>query len=147
MIANRVDDHKEAAGYDASCTVLDECHAMRLRSRRANWAASAGQILACRARCDANSQLEPEFAGNSGFAPDRVLSSHGADEFPQVARQLGSATRSGPPPPEQAKSIALSPDESVRLGHEERELFAQEEIPGGQRGAGPEDLVRRAHRK
>jgi hypothetical protein len=79
-------DDKEVAGHDALGVIPDEGHPALLRIRRPPRAAVVAQILAYAARRDTNSQLELEFVGDSGFAPDRIFSSHSADEFPKVAR-------------------------------------------------------------
>ena len=112
-------DHKEVAGYDALCVIPNEGHPTLLRIRSAPRAASLAQVLAYSTRRDSKTEFEPEFVGDSGFAPDSVLSCHSADEFPKIARQAGPASRPGLPPPEQAKSFPMPPNKGVGLDHAE----------------------------
>ena len=46
-----------------------------------------GAQLADRTRRDSNPQLQQEFVGDSGLAPNRVASGHFANQFPQMGKR------------------------------------------------------------
>jgi hypothetical protein len=121
-------DHKEVARYNRFGMISDEGHPTLLRVGRALRAPSVGQIFADAPRRNANSQFELKFVRDAGFAPNWVVSRHGADKLPQVARQFGPPPRSGLPPPEQAESFPMPSDE--RFGPDHAECFAPLEQPG-----------------
>jgi hypothetical protein len=93
-------NHKEVTGHDIFRVISNEGHPVVLWVRRSSRSACRSQVLADSARRDSNAELELEFVGDSGFAPDRVLSRHSEDELSEIIRQPGPATRSGLPPPE-----------------------------------------------
>jgi hypothetical protein len=109
----------DRTGNDAFCVIPNEGHPTLLRIRSTPRPASRAQVLADSTRRDAETKFEPKLVGDSGFAPDSVLSCHSADEFPKVARQPRSASRPGLPPPEQAKSFPMPTNKGVGLDHAE----------------------------
>ncbi|HEX2521636.1 MAG TPA: hypothetical protein VHP35_05870 [Terriglobia bacterium] len=72
------------------------------------------QIFLDRPSRHLDSQLQEELSGDAGLAPGRIVSGHGQDEVTKIFGNPGSADRSGFPPPEQFKSLAVPTGEGLR---------------------------------
>jgi hypothetical protein len=66
-------------------------------------------------RRDLNAELEQEFIGNPFFAPDGILTSDLANEFPHVLGQRQSASLPGFPAPERPERRSMPLNKGFRL--------------------------------